>query len=128
MGIAGSLGLHVSELTPVKFAPGDVVFRAGDPGETAFLVLDGEITISGRNARGQRVMLTKVTKGRVCGELGVLMGARRTADAVAVKGAVCAIIDNAALAKRLEQLDPFMRYWIEFMSDRLVELSKRAHD
>lgn len=127
MGMADELGLHITDLKAVKFAAGQVVFRAGDPGADAYLVLKGDIEIAGRNARGERVVLSHLERGQFFGEMSVLNQSRRTADATATSETICAVIDSHALTRRLNKLDPYMRFWIDFMSERLVELSKRAH-
>ncbi|MBM3514888.1 MAG: cyclic nucleotide-binding domain-containing protein [Alphaproteobacteria bacterium] len=127
MGMIDELGLHVTDLSPAKFAAGQAVFRAGDPGANAYLVVKGEIEISAKNAHGERVVLAKFGKGKIFGEMAVLNGSPRTADAVATTETLCAVIDNAVVTRRLKSLDPYMRFWIQFMTERLIELSRRTH-
>lgn len=127
MGLADDLGLHITDLKAVKFAAGQSVFRTGDQGADAYLVVKGDIEISGLNARGERVVLSRLARGQIFGEMSVLNNSRRNADAVATSETICAVIDGHALERRLNNLDPYMRFWIDFMSERLVELSKRAH-
>lgn len=97
MGMIDELGLHVTDLSPAKFAAGQAVFRAGDPGANAYLVVKGEIEISAKNAHGERVVLAKFGKGKIFGEMAVLNGSPRTADAVATTETLCAVIDNAVV-------------------------------
>lgn len=120
------LGLNARDLAVATFAAGEPVFRKGDAGNKACLVIQGEVTISLPYAGGQPTVLGKVSKGKIFGEIGVLNGARRTADAIAAIATRCAVIDGEVLARRLKTLDPFIRFWIEFMSERLVYMSKRA--
>ena len=61
-----------------SFAAGDVVFRAGDPADSLYVVLSGEIAI-----RVDGVGDDVVGSGGVLGELALIDGGRRTGTAVA---------------------------------------------
>jgi CRP-like cAMP-binding protein/predicted acylesterase/phospholipase RssA len=61
------------------FTAGDVIFRAGDPGDTMFFIVSGEVTI-GASATDQ----TKAQAGDVFGEMALVDHQPRNASAVAV--------------------------------------------
>lgn len=63
----------------------DVLFRKGDPGEALYGIRRGQIRIESGTDKGQRVTLNALGAGDVFGEIALLDGQERTADAVAVE-------------------------------------------
>jgi CRP-like cAMP-binding protein len=76
----GRRDLHrlAAEADELKFGPGETVVREGDPGETLFVVLEGE----GKVVRGTR-LVGRVLPGDFFGELSAIDGGPRTASVVA---------------------------------------------
>jgi CRP-like cAMP-binding protein len=76
------IGLGARELRP---ADGAQVFALGDPADAVFAVLrcDGRVRMGAPDARSKRVLVEVYGPGEVFGELGVLAGAPRSADATA---------------------------------------------
>lgn len=70
-------------------ADGAQLFAAGDAADAAFAVLpcDGQVRAGAADARGKRLLVELFRAGDVFGEIGVLEGQPRTADAV-VEGRV----------------------------------------
>ena len=68
-----------------KYARGDVVFRRHDPGDSLMLVLDGRLKITNVTADGREVVLNFLGPGDVNGEIAVLDGKERTANAIAIQ-------------------------------------------
>jgi len=66
-----------------RYAPGRIVFRKGDPSDALLVVTAGRIAISSLSQQGAEVMLNLIDPGGVVGEIGVLDGGSRTADATA---------------------------------------------
>ncbi len=62
----------------LRFGDGDVVFRAGDPGNEMFVVLAGSVLV-----RRDRKVVAELEVGEVVGEMAVLDGLPRSADTVA---------------------------------------------
>ncbi|MCP5039833.1 MAG: cyclic nucleotide-binding domain-containing protein, partial [bacterium] len=66
-----------------SFAPGEAIFRVGDPGDELFVVIEGELLVSIEGAGGQRLELNRCKRGDVVGEVALYHG-KRTADVDAV--------------------------------------------
>ncbi len=66
----------------VKLPAGATVFRAGDPGDELYVVIEGELSVSGEIG-GRRMELARVRRGDVVGEVALYHG-KRTADVEAV--------------------------------------------
>lgn len=68
-----------------KYAKGDVVCRRHDPGDSLMLVLDGRLKITNVTADGREVVLNFLGPGDLNGEIAVLDGKERTANAIAIQ-------------------------------------------
>lgn len=63
---------------------GQILFEAGHPGESLFVVRSGEIELFIRDNTGQKIVLTNAVEGDLFGELALLDRGARTATAVAL--------------------------------------------
>ncbi|MCX7961693.1 MAG: Crp/Fnr family transcriptional regulator [Burkholderiales bacterium] len=66
----------------LAYAPGQVMFSAGDAPEYAYIVMEGEVDISVPTPRGPLVVNT-LRKNDVIGEIGIFGDVPRTATATA---------------------------------------------
>jgi SulP family sulfate permease len=89
------------------YSQGEVLFRRGDPGDTLFLLLSGQVEIrvpmqqGGRNKR-----LISLRPGTIFGEMAVLRGAPRSADAIAVTDKTLVMSLHQLALHRLHQNRP----------------------
>jgi CRP/FNR family transcriptional regulator, cyclic AMP receptor protein len=81
---------------------GTAIFSKGDPGNSLIAVLDGCVRISVPTANGHEVVLSMVQPGEIFGEMGLLDGQPRSADATAVYDSELMVIDRRDFV-------PFMR-------------------
>src|SRR6266478_6330564 len=65
------------------FNAGETVFAIGSPGDQMMALLSGTIRISVPSSGGKELLLAVIQPGEVFGELAVLDGKERSADAVA---------------------------------------------
>src|SRR5438874_12677565 len=107
---------------------GTSLFRAGDQGDAMYLIEHGRVRICVRATDGHEVTLTELGRGDFFGELALLNGQRRSADAVVAEGARLAILSRehflsfmrsspnvalemlTALANRLRHTDELLRH------------------
>jgi CRP-like cAMP-binding protein len=109
-----------------KFPAGTTIFQSGERAKAAFVVLQGDVDIVGTNAKGERVTYTTVKRGEMFGELALLQAdAKRTASAVTRQGCELMTISREKVADKIDAADPFIRYWIRYLSERVIDLSKR---
>jgi glutaminase len=73
----------------VQFAKGDTVFRAGEPAESFFFILRGNMDVFVTTDSRHEVRLATLGPGSSFGELSMLNERRRTADVRAVADAEC---------------------------------------
>ena len=81
---------------------GTTIFRRGDPGSSLIAVLAGSVRISMPTASGHEVVLSIVQPGEIFGEMGLLDGQPRSADATALYDCELMVIDRRDFV-------PFMR-------------------
>jgi CRP/FNR family transcriptional regulator, cyclic AMP receptor protein len=74
------------------FNAGETFFNLGSPGDHMMAVLSGTIRISVPSPDGKELVLTLIQPGEVFGELAVLDGKERSADAIAENECTLAIL------------------------------------
>jgi CRP-like cAMP-binding protein len=105
---------------------GDSLFRKGEEGHALYMITAGKLKIVRQSPNGEEVILAVLSAGDFCGEMSLLDGLPRSADAVALeetqlyglnrKDFIAYVIRNgtaamailAALSKRLRKADDFL--------------------
>lgn len=77
--------------TIAEIPAGTAVFRQGDPGDAAYLVLSGRLRVV-RREDGQDEDLADVVRGEIVGELALLTGEERSATVYAIRDSLIARI------------------------------------
>jgi CRP/FNR family transcriptional regulator/CRP/FNR family cyclic AMP-dependent transcriptional regulator len=67
------------------FRQGEVIFHRDDPGQVLYIVKEGKVKIALTSPDGQEVSLTVFGAGECFGELSILDGEPRSADAIALE-------------------------------------------
>lgn len=80
-----------------SFKPEEVIFRAGTPGESMMVVARGTVRITAMAPTSREVILTDLQAGDVFGEIGLLDGAGRTADAHALTQVSLLVLERREL-------------------------------
>ena len=75
-----------------RFKAGTKVFRTGDPADAMYLVENGRVRISVTDADGSDVTLAEMSAGEFFGEMAMLDGQGRSADATVVVEARVAVL------------------------------------
>ena len=106
---------------------GTFLFRAGEEGNAMYLIERGKVRICVRTTQGHELTLTELGRGEFFGEMALLDGQRRSADAVVSEDARLAVLSRehflsfvrsspnvalellAALANRLRHTDELLR-------------------
>lgn len=102
-------------------AEGDSVFREGDPGDAAFIVETGTIAIS-KEIDGERVELARLGMGELFGEMAIIDGSPRMADATAAEESVVVRIPADQFAAKLARGDPFVRALMKILVNNLRQV------
>jgi len=105
------------------FPAGATIFAEGQPGTVAYILLRGDASIYARKGTPEQRLLMKVKPGQMFGELALMANAHRTASAATEGGCELLSISQDKLEQKLKEADPFVRYWIEYLSKRVIDLS-----
>lgn len=124
-GLPSSLVQSLVDIVkPVQFHEGEVLFEQGEEGEELFILRGGRVRLM-QDGKLFRVMQS----GDVLGEMALMTGAPRVAQAVAASGVHALMIktdDFDRLRKQYPELDDAVRKMVSDRMDELVE-EKRTH-
>jgi CRP/FNR family transcriptional regulator len=104
---------------PRSAAPGGLIFSEGDEGSEMLLVVSGHLRVTKGKSAGTERVLGDIGPGDVIGEVGLLLGRRRSASVFAVDEVQALIIDRAAL-ERLTRHAPRLASKIMLNLSRLL--------
>lgn len=105
------------------FSPGATIFSEGEMGTAAFILLRGDVTLLAGLEAGRQRALTRLKPGQMFGIHALMAGARRGATAFTEGGCEVMSVSEEKLKEKLEDADPFIRYWVDYLSKRIVDLS-----
>jgi len=106
----------------VKFAPGDVIFRAGDEGKSIYVVTEGEVDIK----VGSTVVET-VTSGGIFGEMALIDRNVRSADAIARTECKLVAVDQRRFQFLIGETPFFAVPVMSIMAERLRHANERLN-
>lgn len=109
-----------------SFGPDTVIFKEGDRGVKAYVVTRGVVDIVTKTIDGKYKRLKSFKEGEMFGEMSILNGEKRSAHAISKEGCELLVIEQSVLKEKLDAADPFLRFWIEFLSERIRDMSKRV--
>ncbi|MCA9545209.1 MAG: cyclic nucleotide-binding domain-containing protein [Myxococcales bacterium] len=72
---AEELGEFLRAVQPLALTQGELLFKAGEPGDAAYVIQEGEVEVTSRGGRP----IATLGPGQVIGELSLLDGAPRSA-------------------------------------------------
>ena len=105
---------RVSWLPRVTFREGDIIFREGEPGDSAYIVESGMVNIV-KLVGGKQVVLGTIEGNGVFGEMALIDEATRIATATAAAETVCIPVPKAVIQKRLSTADALVQKLVHVM-------------
>jgi CRP-like cAMP-binding protein len=86
----------------VKFAPGQIIFRQGDPADKFYIITKGQVDVLRMDKKtGQEIQVARLSEGQYFGEIGVLGRTERTATIKAVTTVECLALSGQVLKSLL---------------------------
>ncbi|MBV8836834.1 MAG: Crp/Fnr family transcriptional regulator [Alphaproteobacteria bacterium] len=110
------------------FAAGVTIFARGDPGDGLFAVLAGTVRISNRSVDGKDAVFNLIQPGEVFGEIALLDGGQRTADAQALTDCTLMLVDRRDFIPLLAARPELAMKLIEILCARLRHTSEQIED
>jgi CRP/FNR family transcriptional regulator, cyclic AMP receptor protein len=117
--VAGERDALVNRARIRQFAASEPIFLMGSPGTSMMAVLTGSVRISIPSHEGREIVIAMLHPGEVFGEIAVLDGKERTADAHAVTACTLAVVDRRDVLEFLERHPHVWPRVVEVLCDRL---------
>jgi CRP-like cAMP-binding protein len=111
-----------------NFAAGQTIFLKGSPGEQIMAVLSGTVRISVASADGKALVLAILVPGEIFGEIALLDGKERNADATAVTECSLATLDRGEILSFLERHPSAWPHIVAILCDRLRKMNEHLAD
>jgi CRP/FNR family transcriptional regulator, cyclic AMP receptor protein len=111
-----------------KVVRGTTIFAKGDPGTGLMGVLAGTVKVSVASADGKDIVLNLFHEGEVFGEIALLDGRPRTADATAMSECELVVIERRDFVPFLSDHPDVMLKFIEILCSRLRRTSEQVQD
>jgi CRP/FNR family cyclic AMP-dependent transcriptional regulator len=99
---ATSLRTLAQAAAVVRFGPGDVIVRQGDPGDAVYALIDGKAEVWLEDAQHGPVLLRTMRPGQLFGETAVLYRGPRSATIKATTEMMTLRISGSAFLELLE--------------------------
>ena len=96
------------------FRADQVIFREGQPGDVAYIVVSGRVCLTKSTDGGERI-IAFIGENEIFGEMALIDAAPRMATASAVDPVVCTVVDPAQLKKKLAAVDADARTLFRFL-------------
>lgn len=98
---------HIAEIAPrLRYQPGEMIFKLGDPSGAMYLILYGEVKVHRQDEKGEEIVLNKMPAGTVFGELALLSNQPRMASITAIVESEFLVIDRELLIKTIADASP----------------------
>ena len=112
----------------VRAEKGSAIFSKGDPGTGLMAVVSGGVKISVPSPDGKEVVLNTIQPGEVFGEIALLDGRSRTANAFAMLDSELLILERREFIPFLKQSPEVGLTLLAVLCDRLRRTSEQVED
>jgi CRP-like cAMP-binding protein len=109
----------VANLQLVSLERGEPLFRAGDPGDALYVIVEGELSVQSDGP--PNVELSRLGPGAFLGEVALMTDQPRAATVVCLQAAELLRIDRHTLSRVLADHGDVLRAVLRFVRDRLVD-------
>ena len=99
-----------------KFLPDEYIFKQGENGNKAYLLLDGRIAIE---VNGKKV--SEISEMEIFGEMSLILKKPRSASIRVLKPSIVLPIDEKILSDLLEKSPPIVKSMVRQLSYRLAQ-------
>ena len=107
---------------------GTILFRKGDPGTSLYAVCAGSVRISVPSFQGQDAIFNLIPPGELFGEIALLDGGARTADAMVIEDSELMVIERRDFIPLVREYPDIAMKLIEVVCTRLRRTSEQVED
>jgi CRP/FNR family cyclic AMP-dependent transcriptional regulator len=107
------------EATAYNLQEGEVLFRAGDPGDGCYRILTGLVKVVVASHQGEERIISLLGPGAIVGELSVIDGEPRSASVFAVANCSLSFVSRVKFEKFTEAHPELTSYLVRTLARRL---------
>jgi len=122
---ADDLATCAASFKRASFAKGELLFARGDPGKSLYLVLEGQIRLAIATSEGRELSFEIAGAGDLFGEIAVLDGWPRSAEATALIQSTTYALERSDLHRLRSTRPAISDAIISFLCRRLRDLSDK---
>jgi len=111
-----------------RYPAGRVIFAKGSPGRSMMAILKGNVRISTPSPAGPDIVLTLLPAGQVFGEIALLDGEDRTADATAITDCELLVLDHREFVPFLERRADLCILLLKLLCQRLRQTDRQFEE
>jgi CRP/FNR family cyclic AMP-dependent transcriptional regulator len=112
----------------VQLDRGEILFRKGVPGHSLFIIIEGLIKIGVPAADGRELVFNLMRAGEVFGEIALIDGAPRSADAVAMAPTELLVVERRDFLPLVEGRPGAAMRIVSLLCERLRTTSEQVED
>jgi CRP-like cAMP-binding protein len=98
---------------------GELLFRKGDPGRSMYVILEGRIQIYMESSDGQAAVLRVLESGQFLGEMALLDGGARSANALTLTPCEVFVLDRASFLNLITIYPELLMRLLSGLTERL---------
>jgi CRP-like cAMP-binding protein len=111
-----------------RYPAGREIFAKGSPGPSLVAVLRGNIKISSLSNEGKEIVFNIINAGEIFGEIAVLDGEERSADATAMTDCELLVLNRRDFVHVLENRADLCMIMLRILCQRLRQTSEQVED
>lgn len=111
-----------------RYGAGRTIFEKGSPGRSMMAILAGSVRISTPSPAGPDILLSMLSAGEVFGEIALLDGADRTADATAITDCDLLVLDHRDFIPFLERRAELCVLLLKLLCQRLRRTDQQLQE
>ena len=111
-----------------RYRAGREIFSKGSPGDCMMAVMKGRVKISSLSPEGKEIVLNIISPGEIFGEIALLDGKERTADATAMSDCELLVLSRRDFLPFLERRADLCLMLLSVLCERLRRTSEQLED
>jgi CRP/FNR family cyclic AMP-dependent transcriptional regulator len=111
-----------------RFSAGQTIFHMGSEGQSMMAVLTGTVRISMPSPQGKQIVLADLRAGEIFGEIALLDGRGRSAEATALTNCDLVVLSRRDVLPVIQQYPDVCLTLLEVVCRRLREADERMAD
>jgi CRP/FNR family transcriptional regulator, cyclic AMP receptor protein len=124
----GEIDALIGYARVAQYPAGREIFAKGSPGQSLMAVLHGSIKISSLSNDGKEIVFAIYNAGEIFGEIGVLDGEERSADATAMTDCELLVLNRRDFLRVLENRADLCMILLRILCRRLRQTSEQVED